>query len=393
MALVALLESSEGGAGCDSEEEGASGYYRCVVNDIDGVNGVAFRESKELDDHYSEKRGPERDDVIDAVDDGKGWLTVLDSDAPSGKLYLPTSAEPFDGNPFFERQSPARVALTIACKHGRRGAFEVLFQKVGGGGETASEILLDVARDRGGRRAQRERGAIVRQLLAVDGVDAAKKNGDGDSCLSISSHWGHLEIVQQLIEVRERSRGVRERDIKKETDEPRYYRNENSVVVVVLLSLLIRFIYTSNIDFSPSFDAFLTLDPQVKGIDLNVVDVDYESPLHVASKNGHASVVRLLLSRGGNGVDIDIQTQDGCTPLYQAAERGMFETVQVSVDPFDVGCILTVAAMLLRVLPVPSLSTLTLPAVYILCSSSGPPLTTFCSFSTSRLAVTGGGWC
>ena len=99
----------------------------------------------------------------------------------------------------------------------------------------------------------------------------------------------------------------------------------------LLLSLLTRFIYTSNTDFS-----FLPYPPQVDGIDLNVVDVDYESPLHVASKNGHAAVVRLLLTRGGSGVDINIQTSDGSTPLYQAAAAGMFETVQVSVGPCDI---------------------------------------------------------
>ena len=68
-------------------------------------------------------------------------------------------------------------------------------------------------------------------------------------------------------------------------------------------------------------------------------------------------MVRLLLTRGGSGVDINIQTNDGSTPLYQAAAAGMFETVQVSVGPFDVegmpsfSCCYVIACVLL----VPSL--------------------------------------
>ena len=74
------------GAFGSKQVEGAF-RYRCL-----NKNGMAYRKSKDRSDRYVGKRGPEYDEVIEAVDDGHGWLTVSNVDKTSvcGQFYLPT---------------------------------------------------------------------------------------------------------------------------------------------------------------------------------------------------------------------------------------------------------------------------------------------------------------
>jgi ankyrin repeat protein len=54
-----------------------------------------------------------------------------------------------------------------------------------------------------------------------------------------------------------------------------------------------------------------------------------ESMLHVAAKNGHLSMVKLLLERGGN---IDIQDESGNTALHYATSAGRKDVVKYLLE-------------------------------------------------------------
>ena len=56
---------------------------------------------------------------------------------------------------------------------------------------------------------------------------------------------------------------------------------------------------------------------------------DNARPLHVASRNGHAEIVRRLIAAGAN---VNISDDDGDTPLLLAARCGSAEVVQLLVE-------------------------------------------------------------
>ena len=51
------------------------------------------------------------------------------------------------------------------------------------------------------------------------------------------------------------------------------------------------------------------------GADVNAVNRDKETALHVAANNGHVDVVKVLVQ---NGVDVNAVNKDKETPLYAA---------------------------------------------------------------------------
>ena len=53
--------------------------------------------------------------------------------------------------------------------------------------------------------------------------------------------------------------------------------------------------------------------------DANIQRDDLQSPLHLASANGHLKIVELLVQRGAS-VDLFDEKQE--TPLYQAVKNG-----------------------------------------------------------------------
>ena len=51
------------------------------------------------------------------------------------------------------------------------------------------------------------------------------------------------------------------------------------------------------------------------------------TPLFIAAQNGHKEIVQLLLAVPG--ININAAKDNGCTPLYIAAEKGHKEIVQL----------------------------------------------------------------
>ncbi len=64
--------------------------------------------------------------------------------------------------------------------------------------------------------------------------------------------------------------------------------------------------------------------------DFDAKDECGRTPLFLAAKNGHATIVRLLLDT--RRVDIDVKVDSSHTPLSSAAENGHEAVVQLLLD-------------------------------------------------------------
>ena len=64
------------------------------------------------------------------------------------------------------------------------------------------------------------------------------------------------------------------------------------------------------------------------GLDLNCVEDKYGmTPLYIASQEGHAEVVSMLLAK--QGIDVNQAEDHGATPLLIASEEGHAEVVSM----------------------------------------------------------------
>ena len=66
-----------------------------------------------------------------------------------------------------------------------------------------------------------------------------------------------------------------------------------------------------------------------RGTDVNVLDGDNKTPLHVAARYGTVGVVSVLLEHGAN---VGAKDKEGCTPLHIAARNGTVEVVSVLLE-------------------------------------------------------------
>jgi len=63
-----------------------------------------------------------------------------------------------------------------------------------------------------------------------------------------------------------------------------------------------------------------------KGANASIKDKDCWTPLYRATKNGHQTIVKLLLKKGA---DANAKTFYGSTPLQRAAEKGHGAVVEL----------------------------------------------------------------
>lgn len=92
-------------------------------------------------------------------------------------------------------------------------------------------------------------------------------------------------------------------------------QDANATKEVLLPGLALAAAHAGDLD---TLQAFVEL-----GRDLNLKDYSGQTPLHVAARRGHASVVTMLLQRG---VDVDARNEDGQSPLLLAV-RGRHQSV------------------------------------------------------------------
>ena len=68
----------------------------------------------------------------------------------------------------------------------------------------------------------------------------------------------------------------------------------------------------------------------IKGADVSIKDAANISVLHVAARDGHAAIVKLLLEAGADVSEKDVDTQ--ATALHRAAERGHDTCVRILLE-------------------------------------------------------------
>jgi len=85
--------------------------------------------------------------------------------------------------------------------------------------------------------------------------------------------------------------------------------------------------------------SFNNIDPAIikkfidKGCEVNVQNVDGETPLHRAASKGNEVMIRTLIKAGG---DIDITNNDGETPLNRATRFGHSEAISVLLREYSI---------------------------------------------------------
>ena len=80
--------------------------------------------------------------------------------------------------------------------------------------------------------------------------------------------------------------------------------------------------------FCPLLYMFLSLSLFPPSLRFQPQDAEYGyTALYMAAYNGHAAVVKLLLTEGN--AEVDKTNNTGATPLYVAAEQGMTEVVKL----------------------------------------------------------------
>ena len=72
------------------------------------------------------------------------------------------------------------------------------------------------------------------------------------------------------------------------------------------------FIVLAHVDMRPSFHLLLE-----KGANVDAKDEGEDTPLHLASREGHEAVIALLLEKG---TDVNVKDKGGLTPLHYASK-------------------------------------------------------------------------
>jgi ankyrin repeat protein len=67
-----------------------------------------------------------------------------------------------------------------------------------------------------------------------------------------------------------------------------------------------------------------------KGASVNVQNEEGWSPLHAAASEGHLDIVKEMVSKFN--AQVDIQNDAGTTPLFQAASSGRVETCKYLIE-------------------------------------------------------------
>jgi ankyrin repeat protein len=78
----------------------------------------------------------------------------------------------------------------------------------------------------------------------------------------------------------------------------------------------------------------LLLSTKNNGVDINVTTDSGATPLYFAAQEGHINIVRLLLSQ--NEIDVNAATDSGATPLFISSQEGHVEVVELLLATNDI---------------------------------------------------------
>jgi len=140
--------------------------------------------------------------------------------------------------------------------------------------------------------------AILKLLLAEDGVDVNLKGPEGTTALYWAACSGDMEIVELLLA--QDDVNVNLEDTSYETPLSMAAEDGYSAIVERLLA---------------------------RGADINSTNIHGETPLLLAARNGYEDVVELLLTR--EDIDVNAKGKHGQTPLLLAAGKGHEAVVEL----------------------------------------------------------------
>ncbi len=225
-------------------------------------------------------------------------LRLLDSDERAG---VPAAPAPGRQEPEAAVIAPVKTVFTPrerelfeACFKGDTGRFRRFLRPETVDINKGSKIgtLLCLAASLGHTK-------IVRELLPVPGIDVNLAQYQGATPLCLAAQQGYAEVVKLLLD----KDGINVNLAAPSGATPLYVAAQNGHVEVVKLLLA------------------------APGINVNPAALpENASPLVAAVQFGHEKVVKLLLAAPGIG--IDMQKDDGATPLFIAAQGSCLGIVE-----------------------------------------------------------------
>lgn len=236
------------------------------------------------------------------------------------------SAEVFNWLPSPDADSP----LAAAVRFNQLGCVKLLLEFVPSVDVNKGDLCALTWACRLGR------AAVVRMLLAATpDIDVNKKGFRGRMPLHWAAENGHAEVVRLLVPVKDIELDAQ--DVKRWPPLSLALRGKHHEVVAILKETFEKKKEVEQATFAVydacrigNVFALAELAKQWRGREEVLSGVDHilgQSPIHVASRNGHVEAVRLLVSIPG--VHADKVDRDGRSPLMVSALWGRVEVVRL----------------------------------------------------------------
>lgn len=272
---------------------------------------------------------PKEDDVWTLIEKGdtekvreffKGKMDINATDA-KGRTPLHRAAEIKDAEltAFFialganidAQDSTGRTALEIACLNDAYDCVEKLAQ-------ANANIFLSSKSETQPLQIALQKGDALQKVLFNKNT-VLQKDKNGQNALHIASGKGNVAAVNTILDL---SIPINIQDSSGKTALDIAYMSPESYNHAQVAEKLILYGYTSQ------NDAFSYFSAAVRSSNVNIRFSDGLSPLHFASRSGHAGIVQLLLERKA---DVNAKDSSGTSPLHEAARGGHLDIMQLLI--------------------------------------------------------------
>ena len=156
---------------------------------------------------------------------------------------------------------------------------------------------------------------IVNYYLEETNIDPAVKGLDGSTAIHLAAIFGHLTVVQAISKY---LTNINPGNNKKESPLHLASRNGHSFIVEYIVD---RLEDSRTKDYQNE-----TSDEMNQNIDINPGDINGVTPLHISAKEGHLPIVQYFV---GRLEDINPQDKDLTTPLHLASQNGHLDIVKI----------------------------------------------------------------